>query len=74
MVEETPEKWQQTVAKAVAMEPDSVTIYQMEVPYNTGIYRQMKAEGSWWHPLLTGTPNGVGWMRRSEPSRREATP
>jgi oxygen-independent coproporphyrinogen-3 oxidase len=45
MVEETPEKWQETVAKAVAMEPDSVTIYQMEVPYNTGIYRQMKAEG-----------------------------
>jgi oxygen-independent coproporphyrinogen-3 oxidase len=45
MVEETPEKWQETVAKAVALEPDSVTIYQMEVPYNTGIYRQMKAEG-----------------------------
>jgi len=33
------------VAKAVALQPDSVTIYQMEVPYNTGIYRQMKAEG-----------------------------
>ena len=45
MVEETEEKWRETVAKAVAMEPDSVTIYQMEVPYNTGIYRQMKAEG-----------------------------
>lgn len=45
MVEETEEKWRETVAKAVALEPDSVTIYQMEVPYNTGIYRQMKAEG-----------------------------
>lgn len=45
MVEETEEKWQETVAKAVALQPDSVTIYQMEVPYNTGIYRQMKAEG-----------------------------
>lgn len=45
MVEETEEKWQETVAKAVALRPDSVTIYQMEVPYNTGIYRQMKAEG-----------------------------
>jgi len=33
------------VSKAVALEPDSVTLYQMEVPYNTGIYRQMKAEG-----------------------------
>jgi oxygen-independent coproporphyrinogen-3 oxidase len=45
MVEETEEKWRDTVAKAVALHPDSVTIYQMEVPYNTGIYQQMKAEG-----------------------------
>jgi oxygen-independent coproporphyrinogen-3 oxidase len=27
------------------LQPDSVTIYQMEVPYNTGIYQQMKGEG-----------------------------
>jgi oxygen-independent coproporphyrinogen III oxidase len=45
MVEETEEKWKETVAKAIALHPDSLTIYQMEVPYNTGIYQQMKAEG-----------------------------
>jgi len=45
MVEETDDKWRDTVAKAVALRPDSVTIYQMEVPYNTGIYQQMKTEG-----------------------------
>jgi oxygen-independent coproporphyrinogen-3 oxidase len=45
MVEETESKWRETVAQAVALRPDSVTIYQMEVPYNTGIYQQMKAEG-----------------------------
>jgi oxygen-independent coproporphyrinogen-3 oxidase len=45
MVEETEEKWRETVAKAVALKPDSVTIYQMEVPFNTGIYQQMKAGG-----------------------------
>lgn len=45
MVEETEEKWRMAVARALEMEPDSVTIYQMEVPYNTGLYRQMKAEG-----------------------------
>lgn len=45
MVEETEEKWMSTVAQAVALKPDSVTVYQMEVPYNTGIYQQMKAEG-----------------------------
>lgn len=27
------------------LRPDSVTIYQMEVPYNTTIYQRMKAEG-----------------------------
>jgi oxygen-independent coproporphyrinogen III oxidase len=45
MVEETDEKWRETVAKAVTLRPDSVTIYQMEVPYNTGIYQQMKVDG-----------------------------
>jgi oxygen-independent coproporphyrinogen-3 oxidase len=45
MVEETEEKWRDTVAKAIEMRPDSLTIYQMEVPYNTGIFQQMKAEG-----------------------------
>lgn len=45
MVEETEERWRETVAKAVALEPDSVTIYQMEVPYNTTIYQRMKDEG-----------------------------
>jgi len=45
MVEETEERWLDTVAKAVALEPDSVTIYQMEVPYNTTIYQRMKADG-----------------------------
>jgi oxygen-independent coproporphyrinogen-3 oxidase len=33
------------VRKLIELEPDCVTIYQMEVPYNTGIFKQMKAEG-----------------------------
>jgi oxygen-independent coproporphyrinogen-3 oxidase len=45
MMNETEEKWKFAVSRAVQMEPDAVTIYQMEVPYNTGIYQQMKAEG-----------------------------
>lgn len=45
MVEETEEKWKETVARAVALQPDSVTIYQMEIPYNTTIYQRMKTEG-----------------------------
>lgn len=45
MVEETTEKWQEAVRKTLELAPDSVTIYQMEVPYNTTLYQQMKAEG-----------------------------
>ncbi len=45
MVEETDEKWHANVTKTIELLPDSVTIYQMEVPYNTGIFKQMKAEG-----------------------------
>ena len=39
------DKWKEAVAKALALQPDSLTVYQMEVPYNTGIYQQMKAQG-----------------------------
>lgn len=45
MVEETEENWRKCVQQTIELSPDSVTIYQMEIPYNTDIYRQMKAEG-----------------------------
>src|SRR4051812_22860526 len=45
MVEETEANWKDCVAKTIEMAPDSVTIYEMEIPYNTTIYQQMKAEG-----------------------------
>jgi oxygen-independent coproporphyrinogen-3 oxidase len=45
MIEETEENWQRNIAKTIELQPDSVTIYQMEIPYNTTIYQQMKAEG-----------------------------
>ncbi len=45
MVEETESNWREVVRKTLAMQPDAVTIYQMEVPYNTTIYKEMKAAG-----------------------------
>lgn len=45
MVEETDGNWRENVRKAIELMPESVTIYQMEVPYNTGIYKEMKAAG-----------------------------
>ena len=45
MVEETEENWRDCVRQTIELAPDSVTIYQMEVPYNTTIYQEMKAAG-----------------------------
>jgi oxygen-independent coproporphyrinogen-3 oxidase len=35
MVGDTDEKWQYAVKRALELSPDSVTIYQMELPFNT---------------------------------------
>jgi oxygen-independent coproporphyrinogen-3 oxidase len=45
MVEETEENWRDCVRQTIELAPDSVTIYQMEIPYNTQIYQEMKAAG-----------------------------
>src|SRR5678810_772058 len=37
MVEETEENWKENIRKTIELQPDSVTIYQMEIPYNTTI-------------------------------------
>ncbi len=39
MVGETWDNWRDTVQKTIDIDPDSVTIYQMELPYNT-VYSQ----------------------------------
>jgi oxygen-independent coproporphyrinogen III oxidase len=46
MVGETDAKWHDTIEKAVALKPDNVTIYQMEVPHNTVVAREAKTEGA----------------------------
>lgn len=45
MVDETEDNWKRCVEQTLAYAPDSVTIYQMEVPYNTTIYQEMKSAG-----------------------------
>ena len=41
MVGETWETWRETVRKTIEMDADSVTIYQMELPFNTVYSRQL---------------------------------
>ena len=61
MVEETDENWRENIRKLVDMAPDCVTIYQMEVPYNTGIYKQMKVDGKLVAPVADWATKR-GWV------------
>jgi oxygen-independent coproporphyrinogen-3 oxidase len=45
MLGETFETWQATISKTLALEPDSVTIYQLELPFNTVFVRAAKDGG-----------------------------
>ena len=45
MMDETEDNWKRCVETAIEQSPDCVTIYQMEIPYNTTIYKEMKASG-----------------------------
>ncbi|MGI9176290.1 MAG: coproporphyrinogen-III oxidase family protein [Pirellulales bacterium] len=45
MVGETDESWRRTVGMTLDLEPDSVTIYQMELPFNTVFVKDAKGEG-----------------------------
>ena len=45
MMGETEDKWRETIQRALELEPDSVTIYQMELPYNTVISQDILKKG-----------------------------
>jgi len=45
MVGETEENWRECVRKTLALSPDSVTVYQMEIPFNTTISKEMRVLG-----------------------------
>jgi oxygen-independent coproporphyrinogen-3 oxidase len=45
MLGETDANWQACIEKTLALEPDSVTIYQMELPYNTTISKDLLKHG-----------------------------
>ncbi len=51
MLEETEDNWKDTVRQAIELAPDNVTIYQMEIPHNTTIYRNMREEGKLTAPV-----------------------
>ena len=51
MLNETPENWLKCVERTLELSPDSVTVYQMEIPFNTTIYRNMRESGKLVAPI-----------------------
>src|SRR5258708_9827542 len=45
MVGETWDNWKANIAKTIELGPDSVTIYQMELPYNTKYAKDLQVLG-----------------------------
>lgn len=45
MVGETWENWRECVRRTIALSPDSVTIYQMELPFNTVYSKELRVVG-----------------------------
>ncbi len=59
MLDETEANWRECVRKTIDLSPDSVTVYQMEIPHNTVIFKEMKALGQSVAPV-------AGWsMKRA---------
>jgi oxygen-independent coproporphyrinogen-3 oxidase len=57
MLGETEENWRRCIDETIALAPDSVTIYQMELPYNTTISKDILQKTR----QLTGTDTLAGW-------------
>lgn len=59
MMGDTDQDWDFAIEKTLELAPDSVTIYQMEIPYNTTIFAEMQAGGNDVAPVAT-------WVKKRE--------
>lgn len=46
MVGETDENWAKCIEKTIDLQPDNITIYQMELPFNTVYSKEIRSEGA----------------------------
>ena len=64
MVGQTWDKWKDTVRQTIDLSPESVTIYQMELPYNTRISKELTVLGQESAPqeLIADWPTKRAWV------------
>jgi oxygen-independent coproporphyrinogen-3 oxidase len=60
MVGDTFESWRATVEKTLDLEPDSITIYQMELPFNTVFVKDAREGGG--QTPVADWPTKRGWV------------
>ncbi len=61
MVGETWDNWRDTVRRTIELSPDSVTIYQMELPFNT-VYSQRHFPGQRIETPVADWPTKRAWL------------
>ena len=65
MLGETEENWHECVRKTIVLDPDSVTIYQMELPFNTAISGDLlKGTGRFQEPVANWSTKRR-WVREA---------
>jgi oxygen-independent coproporphyrinogen-3 oxidase len=62
MLGETDANWQACIQRTLELEPDSVTIYQMELPYNTTISGDLLKQGGQFTEPLASWPVKRRWV------------
>ena len=65
MLGETDANWNLSVQKALALEPDSITIYEMELPFNTTISRDLMGGGGRFEDPLAGWSTKRRWVQEA---------
>jgi oxygen-independent coproporphyrinogen-3 oxidase len=65
MLGETEENWRDTVEKTLKFSPDSVTIYQMELPYNTTISGDLLKGTNRFNESLADWATKRRWVREA---------
>ena len=65
MLGETEENWKNCIERTLALSPDSVTIYQMELPYNTTISGNLLKGSTEMGAVAGGIPSAAGSPKHS---------
>ena len=65
MLGETDANWRVCIEKALALEPDSITVYEMELPFNTTISRDLLKSGGRFEDSVAKWPTKRRWVQEA---------